>query len=125
MGPELLGAGLVFLQRAVFVRLLRIGCSDACDNTDCRERKNRSMESRFHRVTPLKAAEAAALFIMDVSRDLRSERIRRQNVSTSGAREKRGERRNEASEMKLRKIFLDRLWIETILCRFRCDAIYE
>jgi hypothetical protein len=52
---------------------------------------------------------------MDVSRDLRSERIRRENVSTSSAREKRGERRSEAVEIKLRRIFLDRLSIETIL----------
>jgi hypothetical protein len=53
---------------------------------------------------------------MDVSRDLGSERIRRENVSTSQAGEKRGEWRSEADEIKLRRIFLDLLSIETILC---------
>jgi hypothetical protein len=53
MGPELLGAGLVFLQRTVFLRLLLCGRKTRAGNeTDGHKRKNGSMESRFHRVTP-------------------------------------------------------------------------
>jgi hypothetical protein len=45
-------------------------CADltgACDKCDCCERKNRSIEGRFHRVTPYAAVRL--LFILDVSRD--------------------------------------------------------
>ena len=51
VGPEVLGAGLVFLQGL----LLRVGLADPRDNEDSCERKNGSIESRFHRVTPYAA----------------------------------------------------------------------
>jgi hypothetical protein len=62
MGPEFLGAGLVFLQS----RLLCAGLTGPCDNDDCRERKNGSIESRFHRVTPYAAKRPRQLFILKV-----------------------------------------------------------
>jgi hypothetical protein len=40
-------------------------CADltgACDKCDCCERKNRSIESRFHRVTPYAAMRLRLLF---------------------------------------------------------------
>ena len=58
VGPELLGAGLVFLQGL----LLRAGLAGPRDNEDCCERKNRSIESRFHRVTPYAAWRLRLLF---------------------------------------------------------------
>ncbi len=51
ISPELLGAGLIFLQGL----LLRVGLADPRDDEDGCERKNRSIESRFHRVTPYAA----------------------------------------------------------------------
>jgi hypothetical protein len=36
--------------------LLRAGLTGGRDNKDCCKRKNRSIESRFHRVTPYAAA---------------------------------------------------------------------
>jgi hypothetical protein len=51
MSPEFLGARVVFLQRL----LLGVGLTGPRDNEDCRERKNRSIKSRFHRVTPYAA----------------------------------------------------------------------
>src|SRR5882757_3113154 len=66
MGPEFLGAGLVFLQRL----LLRAGLAGPRDKGNCRERKNRSMESRYHRVTPYAAGRLRMFyFVLDVSRD--------------------------------------------------------
>src|SRR5262249_39090354 len=54
MGPELLGARLVFLQRAVLVLLLlRMGKARPRNKPGCCQRKNGFMESRYHRVTPL------------------------------------------------------------------------
>src|SRR6476660_7748599 len=49
MGPEFLVAGIVFLQRF----LLGVGLTAPRDNEDRCERKNRSIESRFQRVTPM------------------------------------------------------------------------
>jgi len=46
---------------------LRTGHARARDNADCRKRKNRSMENRFHRVTPYAARRPRELFILDVS----------------------------------------------------------
>ncbi|HTC98241.1 MAG TPA: hypothetical protein VK734_10975, partial [Bradyrhizobium sp.] len=62
--------------------------------TDCRQCKNGSMESRFHRVTPYAARRLRALFILDVLRDDRRslKKIRPENVSTSAAGEKRSAR---------------------------------
>jgi hypothetical protein len=65
MGPELLGAGLVLLERLI----LRAGLTGPGDNEDCRERKNGSIECRFHRVTPYAAWRLRVLFILNVSRD--------------------------------------------------------
>ena len=62
MGPEILGAGLVFLQGL----LLRAGLAGPRDNEDCCERKNGSIESRFHRVTPLCSLAAAPVIILNV-----------------------------------------------------------
>jgi hypothetical protein len=58
MGPEFLGAGLITVQRF----LLCVGLTDPRDNDDCRERKNRSIESRFHRLTPYAAERLPLLF---------------------------------------------------------------
>src|SRR5229473_3306749 len=60
MGPEFLGAGLVFFQRF----LLRVGLAGPRDNDDRCDRKNRSIESRFHRVTPYAAWRPRMLFIL-------------------------------------------------------------
>ena len=57
MGPEFLGAGLVFLQWL----LLCAGLAGPRDKGNCRERKNRSIESRFHRVTPYAAGRLRML----------------------------------------------------------------
>src|SRR5438477_10978379 len=55
MGPKLLGAGFVLLQPL----LLRVGLAGPRHNKDRCERKNRSIESRFHRVTPYAGARPA------------------------------------------------------------------
>src|SRR4051812_15798373 len=64
MGPEFLGAGLVFLQRL----LLRTGLTGRGDKCNCRERKNRSIEGRFHRVTPYTAGRLRMLFVLSFER---------------------------------------------------------
>jgi hypothetical protein len=64
MGPEVLGTGLVFFQRL----LLRVGLANPRDNEDGCERKNRSIESRFHRVTPYAAWRLRPLFYFESSR---------------------------------------------------------
>src|SRR5690242_13831666 len=63
MRPEFLGTGFVFFQRPVLVRLLRIGSAHPRNNTYCCERKYRSMEYRFHRVTPSAARRLRALLL--------------------------------------------------------------
>src|SRR6476620_6223320 len=55
MGPKILGARLVFLQPL----LLRIGLAGPRHNNHRCERKNRSIESRLHRVTPYAARRLA------------------------------------------------------------------
>jgi hypothetical protein len=65
MGPEFLGAGLVLLERFI----LRAGLTGPSDNEDCCERKNGSIECRFHRVTPFAAWRLRVLFILNVARD--------------------------------------------------------
>jgi hypothetical protein len=84
------------------------------------------MENRFHRVTPYAAGRLRALFILDVLRDVgRSlKKIRRENVSTSTAREKRSASQVKQSKANREEIF-DRVLIETNLCLLRCDAIFE
>ena len=64
MGPELLGAELV-----TFELLLGASLSDPHDGEDRSTRKNGSIESRFHRVTPYAAERLRMLFILKVSRD--------------------------------------------------------
>src|SRR3984957_324918 len=66
MGPEFLGAGLIGMERL----LLRVGLAGPRDNDDCCERKDRSIESRFHRVTPYAAVRLRVLFILNVARDV-------------------------------------------------------
>ena len=66
MGPEFLGAGLIAMEGF----LLCVGLAGPRDNGDCCERKNRSIESRFHRVTPYAAERLRLLFILNVSRDV-------------------------------------------------------
>src|SRR5882762_1954608 len=93
MGPEFLGAGFVFLQS----RLLCAGLTGPRDNDDCCERKNGSIESRFHRVTPYAAKRLRLLFILNVSRDelwwwSAVRWIRPRNVITSAGGEKRAPR---------------------------------
>src|SRR5262249_40698293 len=91
MGPEFLGTGFVFLQCPALVGLpLRIGYARTADNASCRKRKNGSMESGCHRVTPpLSSPAAARIIVLDVRQTkFRSEEIRRENVSTSYAGEK-------------------------------------
>src|SRR6202011_1893623 len=65
MGPEFLGAGLVLLEWFI----LRAGRTGPSDHNDCCERKNGSIESRFHRVTPSAAWRLRVLFILNVARD--------------------------------------------------------
>jgi hypothetical protein len=65
MGPEFLGAGLVLLEWFI----LRAGLTGPSDNEDRCERKNGSIESRFHRVTPSAAWRLRVLFILNVARD--------------------------------------------------------
>src|ERR1700716_1401320 len=92
MGPEFLGAGLVFLQSLV----LCAGLIGPRDNQDCCERKNGSIESRFHRVTPYAAKRLRLLFILSVSRDelwwIAVRWIAPENVITSTGGEKRARR---------------------------------
>jgi hypothetical protein len=90
MGPEILGTGFVFLERL----LLRAGWTGRRDNGDCRERKNGSIDGRFHRVTLPYAAIAAAhviYFERFVGRTLVvwCEVVRPENATTSVAGEKR------------------------------------
>src|SRR5271165_6922692 len=87
MGPEFLGAGLIVVK----ILLLRVGLACRRNKTDGCERKYRSMERRFHRVTPCAAGAAACDIYFE-----RFERrifvcvmIRRQNVSTIMTGEKR------------------------------------
>jgi hypothetical protein len=68
MGPELLGAGFVLFQSPILISLrLRTGHARARNNADRCKRKNRSMEYRFHRVTPYAAGRLRELFVLDVS----------------------------------------------------------
>src|SRR5579863_520394 len=60
MGPEFLFAGFVLLQRLV-LRGGRTGCPNGKDGC---ERKNGSMERRFHRVSPSSSHRAAMLFLI-------------------------------------------------------------
>ncbi|MGY4432102.1 hypothetical protein ACVWWO_004579 [Bradyrhizobium sp. F1.13.1] len=70
MGPELLGAGFVFLQRLVLVLLLRV--TDACPREKgnrCKRQdglKDGSME--FHRVTPLRQPSGLHIYFILLSR---------------------------------------------------------
>jgi hypothetical protein len=59
MGPEFLVAGLITFQLA-----LRAGLSGSRNNNDCCERKNISIESRFHRVTPCAAVRPRLLLVL-------------------------------------------------------------
>src|SRR6185437_784619 len=69
MGPEFLVAGFVLLEGPILVGLrLRTGHARARDNADCRKRKNRSMENRFHPVSPYAARRLRKLLILDGSR---------------------------------------------------------
>src|SRR5881398_3574976 len=82
MSPEILGAGFVFFQRLVLCGRE----ASRADGDNCCERKNRSIESRFHRVSPYAAGPAAMLFLLcPCGRSLREA----QNPTTSSAREKR------------------------------------
>jgi hypothetical protein len=62
MGPEFLVPGLVALERFLFSADL----SGPGDNANCRERKDRSIESRFHCITPYAARRPRVLFISRV-----------------------------------------------------------
>jgi hypothetical protein len=72
--------------------LLCTGLTGAGDNEDCCERKNGSIESRFHRVTPCAArAAASVIYFGTFERRIWSavKWIRRENGITSSAGEKR------------------------------------
>src|ERR1700722_13655876 len=86
MGPEFLGAGLI-----TFELRLRAGLTSPRDNEDCRERKNGSIKSRFHHVTPLCSHSDCVLFCTPSRDELWStvRWIRPQNGITSAGREKR------------------------------------
>ena len=110
MGPEFLGAGLVFLQR--FCLCAGLGdpqTRDPRNGEDGGARNNGSIESRFHRVTPYAAqVEPRLVYCLNATRDelLVWCRVGRpQNATTSGPREKRAPR-GPAGRKAIEKKFL-------------------
>src|SRR3954468_22644815 len=64
MGPEFLGAGFVFLQRFLLCADLR----DPRNRENSDARKNGSMESRCHCVTPCAARIEPRLFVLNATK---------------------------------------------------------
>src|ERR1700733_11062890 len=87
MSPELLGTGLIFFQRLV----LRAGLAGGPHNEDrCCERKNGSIENRFHRVSlPVQPCGCCIVFFERLCGGIRVRFERLKNPSTSPAGEKR------------------------------------
>ena len=70
---ELAGTGMV--------RVVEADLSGPGDNANCRERKDRSMENRFHFITPYAAGRLRMLFILEgFERCTQPDWIRRRNV---------------------------------------------
>src|SRR5262249_47933705 len=69
MSPEVFGAGLVFLQRPVLLRLL-LRAGETCtarDKADGRKRKQGFVETRFHKSLPMQP-EGRTFFVLEMPR---------------------------------------------------------
>src|SRR3954471_12402196 len=94
MGPEFLGAGLVFLQCFLLLLLLCASLRDPRNREDGGARNNGSKESRCHCVTPYAARIEPRLFVLNATKTSFWTCRRRQarEASTSAAGEKRAAR---------------------------------
>jgi hypothetical protein len=84
MCPEFLVPGLVALERLLFGADL----SSPGDNANCREREDRTIESRFQCITPYAAKQLRMLFILEGSMYPVCSGSDRETFSISAVREK-------------------------------------
>ena len=114
MGPEFLVAGLVVLERL----LLRADLSGPGDNANCRERKDGSIENRFHRITPYAARRLRMLFILEGSRDVPSLSGSDGEMSSTSAV---GEKRAPQRLVRLKQIGKKSRWIDVHFDDISCS----